>query len=140
MGVGRQAKPEYQVFKAREANGNKSWFILGRPNGKRVRKWFASKEKATAETTERNIKLRRLGSAAAAVDNSLIVMASEGAELLRPYGETIRQAVEFRLNYLRNHAASKPLDVFLAAAPLIPRKVIHGKSNLPVLRLSMWMR
>ncbi len=114
MGVGRQAKPEYQVFKASEANGDKSWFIFGRPNGKRVRKWFASKEKATAEATERNIKLRKLGSAAAAVDNSLIVMASEGAELLRPYGETIRQAVEFRVNYLRNRAASKPLDVFLA--------------------------
>jgi integrase len=115
MGVGRQAKPEYQVFKASEANGDKSWFILGRPNGKkRVRAWFASKEKATAEATERNIKLRKLGSTAAAVDNSLIVMASEGAELLRPYGETIRQAVEFRVNYLRNRAASKPLDVFLA--------------------------
>jgi hypothetical protein len=111
--MGRQAKPEYQVFEASEANGNKSWFILGRPNGKRIRAWFPSKEKAAAEATERNIKLRKLGSAAAAVDNSLIVMASEGAELLRPYGETIRQAVEFRVNYLKNRAASKPLDVFI---------------------------
>jgi site-specific recombinase XerD len=25
MGMGRQAKPEYQVFKASEANGDKSW-------------------------------------------------------------------------------------------------------------------
>jgi integrase len=111
--MGRQAKPEFQVFKASKPNGDKSWYIIGRPNGKRVRAWFSSKEKATAEATERNINLRRLGSAAAAVDNGLIVMASEGAELLRPYGKTVRDAVTFYQEYLNTRAASKPVDAFV---------------------------
>ena len=111
--MGRRAKPEYEVFKALKPNGNKSWFIIGRPNGKRVRAWFSSQEKAKAEATERNIKLRRLGSAAAAVDHSLIVMASEGAEILRPFGKTVRDAVSFYHAHLKARAASKPLDLFV---------------------------
>jgi hypothetical protein len=53
--------------------------LVGRLNGKRIRDWFATEEAAKAEATERNIKLRRLGSAAAEVDNALIIIASEGA-------------------------------------------------------------
>jgi integrase len=111
--MGRRAKPEYEVFKASKPNGDKSWFIIGRPNGKRVRAWFSSKEKAQAEATERNIKLRRLGSAAAAVDHNLIVMASEGAEILRPFGKTVRDAVSFYHAHLKVRAASKPVASFV---------------------------
>jgi transposase len=39
-------------------NGNKHWYITGRPEGKRVRAWFDTKEKAQAEAKECNSYLR----------------------------------------------------------------------------------
>jgi integrase len=97
--MGRRAKPEYQVFKAKNPNGDKSWYIVGRPNGKRVRAWFSSQEKARAEATERNIKLRKHG--------------SEVDLVLAQYGKTVHDAVAFYAEYLRSRAASKPLDAFV---------------------------
>jgi integrase len=111
--MGRRAKPEYQVFKAKKTNGKKRWYIVGRPNGKRIRAWFSTEEQAEAEANERNIKLRRLGSAAAEVDNALIVMASEGAGKLAPFGKTIRDAVDFYHAHLVARAASKPVNTFV---------------------------
>lgn len=69
------------------------------------RAWFPTKTQAQAEATERNIKLRRLGQDSAKVDNSLIVMAAEGAAELAPFGKTIRDAVRFykaHLNQVSN--------------------------------------
>jgi hypothetical protein len=77
-------------------------FIIGRPNGKRVRAWFPTKEKAQAEATERNVKMRKLGSDSAQLDNSLIVMAIEGAAKLAPFGKSIRDAVNF---YAKNSSS-----------------------------------
>jgi integrase len=104
--MGRRSKPEFEVKKSAVPNGDLSWFIIGRPNGKRVRAWFPSKEKAQAEVKERNIKMRKLGEDAAGVDNALIVMATEGATLLRPYGKTLRDAVTFYVNHLAKDSAS----------------------------------
>jgi integrase len=112
--MGRRPKPEYEAKKSNVPNGGLLWYIVGRPNGIKKRAWFPTKEKATAEANERNIKLRRLGSAAASVDSRLIVMASEGAEILRPYGKTIRDAVEFYRTFLESRASSKPMSDFLA--------------------------
>ena len=104
--MGRRSKPEFEVKKSAVPNGDLSWFIIGRPNGKRVRAWFPSKEKAQAEAKERNIKMRKLGEDAVGVDNALIVMATEGATLLRPYGKTLRDAVTFYVNHLAKDSAS----------------------------------
>jgi hypothetical protein len=93
--MGRRAIPEFQVFESSFPNGKKKWYIAGRPNGVRIRAWFSTKEAAKAEATERNLKLRKLGEAAAEVDNRLIVMASEGAGKLAPFDKTIRDAVDF---------------------------------------------
>jgi hypothetical protein len=65
-------------------NGGLYWYIIGRPNGVKKRAWFSTRAKAQAEATERNIKLRRLGQDSAKVDNSIIVMAVEGATELAP--------------------------------------------------------
>jgi integrase len=97
--MGRRAKPEYQVFKSKKPHGDKSWYIVGRPNGKRVRAWFSSPEKAKAEATERNIKLLKHG--------------SEVDLVLAQYGKTVHDAVAFYAEYLRSRAASKPLDAFI---------------------------
>src|ERR1700740_2273358 len=111
--MGRRAKPEYQVFKAKKTNGKNRWYIVGRPNGKRIRAWFQTEEAADMEANERNIKLRRLGSAAAEVDNALIVMASEGAGKLAPFNKTIRDAVDFYHAHLVVRAASRSVNTFV---------------------------
>jgi integrase len=104
--MGRNAKPEFEVKKSTVPNGEQNWFIIGRPNGKRVRAWFPTKEKAQAEATERNVKMRKLGSDSAQVDNSLIVMAIEGAAKLAPFGKSIRDAVNFYANHLAKNSSS----------------------------------
>jgi integrase len=110
--MGRLAKPKFEVKKSTVPNGDLNWFIIGRPNGKRVRAWFPSKEKAQAEATERNIKIRKLGEHSAQVDNSLIVMATEGATLLRPFGKTLRDAVTFYVNHLAKESNSVSVSEF----------------------------
>ena len=89
-------------------NGDLVWYIIGRPNGKRQRAWFPTKEKAQAEATERNLKMRKLGEESVAVDNSLIVMAQKGAELLRPHGKNIMDAVRYYLGHLNQLSYSVP--------------------------------
>ena len=108
--MGRHAKPEFRVVKSTVPNGSLRWFIIGRPNGKRVRAWFSTKEKAQAEATERNTKLRRLGEDSVKIDNSLIVMATEGATQLEPFGKTIRDAVQHYLTHLSKRSASVPFS------------------------------
>jgi integrase len=97
--MGRHAKPEFSVFKSPTPNGDKIWYIDGRPNGKRVRAWFSSKEKAQLEVTERNAKLRKHG--------------TEVDSVLAQYGKTVHDAVAFYAESLRARAASKPLDEFI---------------------------
>jgi len=97
--MGRRAKPEFAVFQSPKPNGGKSWYIDGRPHGKRVRAWFSSKEKAQAEATEQNIKLRKHG--------------TEVDLVLAQYGKTVHDAVAFYASFLRSRAASKPIDTFI---------------------------
>jgi integrase len=98
--MGRPAKPEYAVKKSKKPNGKLSWFIIGRPNGVKKVAWFPTKEKAQAEATERNVKMRKLGQDSAQVDNSLIIMAQAAATQLALHGKTIRDATEHYLTYL----------------------------------------
>jgi integrase len=108
--IGRRAKPEFQVKKSSVSNGGLSWFIIGRPNGERIRAWFPTKEKAQAEATERNTKMRRLGEESVTVDNSLIAMAREGSDLLKPFGKNLRDAVIFYLGHLNRLSSSVPFS------------------------------
>jgi hypothetical protein len=94
------------VKKSTLANSDLTWFIIGRPNGQRVRAWFASKEKATAEATERNIKIRKLEQESVKLDYNLISMATEGQTELRPFGKSIRDAVNFYKAHLTRTSAS----------------------------------
>jgi hypothetical protein len=112
--MGRNAKPEFEVKKSTVPNGEQNWFIIGRPNGKRVRAWFPTKEKAQAEATERNVKMRKLGSDSAQVDNSLIVMAIEGAAKLAPFrafrGRRRHRLALRRIYLAKSDAVLWPLD------------------------------
>ena len=75
--MGRPVVSEYKVKKAAKANSGKVWYIIGRPNGQRIRAWFSSKEAAQAEATERNIAMRKLGQNAVALDAVLAETARD---------------------------------------------------------------
>ena len=100
--MGRPAISEYQLKKARKPNSGKVWHIVGRPNGKRIRAWFSSKEAAQAEATERNIAMRKLGQDAVSLDAVLAETARDGATRLKPFGKTLTDAINFYLNHLNN--------------------------------------
>ena len=66
--MARPSIREYQTKRANAPNGDKVWYIVGRPNRKRIRAWFKTKEAAQAEATERNLAMRKLGENAVALD------------------------------------------------------------------------
>src|SRR6516225_4787815 len=102
----RKKQPEFRVYKSSTPNGNHKWYIIGRPAGKRIRAWFATKEQAEAEATERNLKMRKLGEMAVTLDHDLLSAATEAATVLRPYGKSIRDAVAFYIGHLKALSAS----------------------------------
>jgi integrase len=111
--VGRPAISEYQLKKAKKPNSGKVWHIVGRPNGKRIRAWFSSKEAAQAEATERNIAMRKLGQDAVSLDAVLAETARDGATRLKPYGKTLKDAIDFylaHLNSLRHSITAEELE------------------------------
>jgi hypothetical protein len=109
--MARPTKHAFEVKRLRKPIGKKRWYIIGRPNGKRVRLLYPSEEKAQAEATVRNSRMRKLGQDAAAIDNALIVMAVESAEALKPYGKTIRDALNFYLPHLKSLSTTVPFSV-----------------------------
>jgi integrase len=100
--VGRLAISEYQIKKAKQPNSGKVWHIVGRPNGKRIRAWFGTKEAAQAEATERNVAMRKLGQDAVSLDAVLAETARDGATRLKPFGKTLKDAIDFYLSHLNN--------------------------------------
>jgi integrase len=97
----RKKQPQFVVHKAKKPHGACRWYIIGRPDGKRIRAWFPTKEAADAEATERNVKMRKLGNVAVTLDHELIAIAKDGTALLQPHGKTLRDAVTFYLTHLQ---------------------------------------
>ena len=95
--MARPSIREYQIKRANAPNGDKVWHIVGRPNGKRIRAWFKTKEAAQAEATERNLAMRKLGENAVALDAVLAETARDGATRLKPFGKTLKDAIDFYL-------------------------------------------
>jgi hypothetical protein len=75
----KTAKPDFKAAYSKEPNGKKHWYIIGRPEGDRVRAWFRTKEEAQAEANERNTKMRKLGERAVTLDHALVASATRGA-------------------------------------------------------------
>jgi integrase len=102
----KTAKPDFRIGYSKVLNGNKHWYIIGRPEGDRVRAWFRTKEEAQAEANERNTKMRKLGERAVTLDHALVAPATRGATLLQVYGKTVEDAIQFYLAHLKSLHAS----------------------------------
>src|SRR5450432_4057068 len=81
------------------------WTITGHyVDGKRVRRYFETRDEADTFLHELRVKRENLGTKAASIDQSLHVMAVECAERLKPYGQTIAVATDY---YVRHAEAAR---------------------------------
>jgi hypothetical protein len=67
----RTPQPQFVVHKSPTPNGKKSWYIIGRPHGERVRSWFFTESEAQKEADRRNQEMVKGSSPAAKNDGKL---------------------------------------------------------------------
>ena len=109
--MGRRAISEFQVKQTAYANAGRSWYIVGRPGGKRIRAWFDTKLVAEAEATRRNLSIQRFGHQAVTLSGVLAYMAMECQSRLQPYGKSLHDATGFYyIRHLESVNRSVPLD------------------------------
>ena len=82
----RPKKWLFEVQKSSVPNGSKYWFIIGRPNGARIRAWFATEKEAKAEADKRNKELEDYGSKAYSLSASQRAQAEEAIHILEALG------------------------------------------------------
>jgi hypothetical protein len=113
--MGRRAISEFQVKQTAYPNAGRSWYIVGRPGGKRIRAWFDTELVAEAAATERNLSIQRFGQQAATFSGSLAYMAMECQSRLQEYGKSLHDATDHYLRHLESVKRSVPLSQVTAA-------------------------
>jgi len=79
-----------------------------REAGKRKRRFFEAKEPAKTFAALKNIELQRNGIEGAEFPTALRMMAQEAIETLKPFGKTIRDAVQHYAAFLKTSEKSCP--------------------------------
>src|SRR5580704_1706836 len=113
--MGRRAISEFQVKQTGYPNAGRSWYIVGRPGGKRIRAWFDTQLLAEAAAAERNLSIHRFGQQAASFSGALAYMAMECQSRLQPYGKSLDDATANYLRHLESVNRSVPLSQVTAA-------------------------
>jgi integrase len=113
--MGRRAISEFQVKQTAYPNAGRSWYIVGRPGGKRIRAWFDTRSVAEAEATQRNLSIQRFGQQAATFSGVLAYMAMECQNRLQEYGKSLHDATAHYLRHLESVNRSIPLNQVTAA-------------------------
>jgi integrase len=108
--MGRRAISEFQVKQTAYPNAGRSWYIVGRPGGKRIRAWFDTELLAEAAATERNLSIQRFGQQAATFSGVLAYMAMECQNRLQEYGKSLHDATAHYLRHLESVNRSVPLS------------------------------
>jgi integrase len=108
--MGRRAISEFRVKQTAYPNAGRSWYIVGRPGGKRIRAWFDTELAAQTAATERNLSIQRFGQQAAAFSGALAYMAMECQSRLQHYGKTLHDATAHYLRHLDSVNRSVPLN------------------------------
>jgi integrase len=113
--MGRRAISEFQVKQTAYPNAGRSWYIVGRPGGKRIRAWFDTQLAAEVAATERNLSIQLFGQQAASFSGVLAYMAIECQSRLQGYGKTLHDATAHYLRHLESVSRSVPLNLVTAA-------------------------
>jgi integrase len=98
----------FEVKKSAPFNG-KEWRVTGYLDGKRKQFWFATEREARREAADRNREREAYGSKVN-LDAEARLEAYRAAELLRPHGKTISDAVRYYLEHLEKAAYSVPFS------------------------------
>src|ERR1700692_2950645 len=113
--MGRRAISEFRVKQTDYPNAGRSWYIVGRPGGKRIRAWFDTQLVAQAEATQRNLSIQRFGQQAATFSGVLAYMAMECQSRLQEYGKSLHDATDHYLRHLESVNRSVSLSQVTAA-------------------------
>ena len=103
-----------------------NFIVTFRQAGKRRRKFFSTKKEADAFGQLLKVEFENRGAEGVAFPTALRTMAAECAEMLAPFGKTIRDAATFYAVHLRQQQDSVP--VAAAVAELIKLKEAAHKS------------
>ena len=104
----------------------RKWFVEGRENGKRSRKFFKTKAEAKTYADLKNNELLNRGIEHAEFPTALRVMAQECADRLRPFGKTLKDASDFFLTHLK--ASEKSCTAIHLVKELVAAKEKDGAS------------
>ena len=91
----------------------KPFRVWGDVDGRRKQFWFATEKEARADCADRNREREAYGSKVN-LDSEARLEAFRAAELLRPHGKTIMDAVRHYLTHLNQLSSSTPFSVFAA--------------------------
>jgi hypothetical protein len=120
---------EFQVKQTAYPNAGRSWYIVGRPGGKRTRTWFDTQLAAETAATQRNLSIQRFGQQAATFSGSLAYMAMECQSRLQEYGKSLHDATAQYLRHLESVNRSVSLsNVTSAVRREFERRLAAGKS------------
>jgi integrase len=113
-----------RVRRYRDSNRPALQFVVNyREAGKRKRKFFETKEQASAFAAFKNAELKRNGVEGAEFPTSLRIMAQNAIEQLKPFGKTITDAVQ---NYVAHLRAS---ETSCTALQLVKELVVAKESD-----------
>jgi integrase len=103
------------------------WCVSRRVDGKRSRRFFATKKEAAAYADLLEVQLENLGRRALDLSNDVLIGALKCTELLAPRGKSIEDAVLFYIGHLQNVDKSLPLGDLMSA--FMRTKEAKGKSK-----------
>jgi hypothetical protein len=108
------------------ARPNAKWVLdIRYPNGKRERRYFATKEEAVAEQSVKQVEVENLGLRAFEISDRLRIEALDAQERLAGYGVTLIQVVD---DYIRRRGSPKT-TVREVADTYLKSRIQHGRSK-----------
>jgi integrase len=117
-------RTKFRVKKYKSARGR--FVVEGRENGKRSRKFFATKSEADTYASRKNIELENFGREHAEFPERLRIMAQECDALLSEFGKSIADATKFYVGHLK--ASQRSCTVAALVNEFITAKQADGKS------------
>ena len=106
------ARPRIFEWRAKESKTpykGKTWRVIGSVDGVRKQYWFSTEREAKADCADRNQERAAYGSKVN-LDAEARLEAFRAAELLRPHGTTIMDAVHYYLRHLNQLSVSVPFS------------------------------
>ncbi len=100
----------YNVYPCTEGGDRYKFVVRGRMNGKYTRKYFAKKGEAETWAEIKNVEAANQGTEHVGFSTDLRLQAQAAANLLKPHGVSLLEAVKMALPIIQSHGKSIPVD------------------------------